>query len=67
MYAQATNNGFQLVDTTPKVVFNILKTNQVNTFIIKDKNGILFKKGNIWFAEFYENNVLIKREYQVRF
>ena len=67
LYAQVTDNGFQLVDTTPKVVFKVLKTNQENIFIIEDKNGILFKKGNLWIAEFYEDNVLIKKEYQVRF
>ena len=67
LYAQATNNGFQLVDTNPKVVFKVLKTNQENLFIIEGKNGILYKKGSNWIAEYYENNVLIQKEYQVKF
>ncbi|WP_347174137.1 hypothetical protein [Polaribacter uvawellassae] len=67
LYAQTTNNGFQLVDTTPKVIFKVLKTHQENIFIIENKNGILYKKNVIWVAEFYENNVLIQKEYQVKF
>ena len=67
LYAQATDTGYQLVDNTPKVIFKILKTNQENRFIIEGKNGILFKKRNRWFAEFYQNKILIQEEYQIRF
>mgnify|MGYP005991703565 CR=1 FL=1 len=67
LYAQANANGFQLVDTTPKVVFSILKTEQNTVFIIKDKNGILYQKASNWIAEYYENGVLVKKVYQVRF
>ena len=67
LYAQAIHNGFQLVDTTPKVIFRILKSNQENVFIIENKNGILYKKGSKWLAEFYENSVLIQKEYQINF
>lgn len=51
LYAQALANGYQLVNTKPEVVFMILKTSLENVFIIKDKNGILYKKGNTWIAE----------------
>ena len=67
LYAQATSNGFQLVDTTPRVVFSIMKTQQNTVFIIKDKNGILYQKNSNWIAEYYENNILIKKIYQVKF
>jgi hypothetical protein len=67
LYAQVTNNGFQLVDTVPKVIFKILKTQQENIFIIEDKNGVLYKKNAIWIAEFYENGKRIQKEYQIRF
>jgi len=67
LYAQVTDNGFQLVDTTPKVIFNLLKTKQENIFIINGKNGILYKINSRWIAEFYENNVLIQEEYQIKF
>lgn len=67
LYAQTTNNGFQLVNTTPEVVLSILKTNVKEVFIIKDKNGILYKLGDNWVAEFYENNLLVTKEYQIKF
>lgn len=67
LYAQATNNGFQLVDTTPKVVFIVLKTKRLNLFILEGKDGIFYKNNSNWIAEYYQNNVLIKEEYQVRF
>ncbi len=49
------------------MVFLILKTNVKNVFIIHDKNGILYKLGENWVAEFYEKNQLVTKEYQIKF
>ena len=65
--AQTKNNGFQLVNSVPEVVFLILKTNVKNVFIIHDKNGILYKLGEKWVAEFYEKNQLVTKEYEIKF
>jgi hypothetical protein len=67
LYAQKITNGFQLVNTKPEKVFVVLKTNTSNIFIIKGKNGILYKNGNNWVAEFYENGNLIQKVYQIKF
>ncbi|WP_339661655.1 hypothetical protein [uncultured Polaribacter sp.] len=67
LYAQAKTNGFQLVNTSPEVVFLILKTNVKDVFVIKDKNGILYKVGEFWVAEFYENDNLVTKNYQIKF
>lgn len=67
LYAQAKANGFQLVNTTPEVVFLLLKTNVKDVFVIKDKNGILYKVGDVWIAEFYENDRLATKTYQIKF
>jgi hypothetical protein len=67
LYSQPKNNGFQLVNTKPEVVFVILKTNVKDFFIIKDKNGIIYKVGENWVAEYYENNQLITIQYQIKF
>ena len=67
LYAQPKENGFQLVNLTPKVVFVIAKTGIKNTFIIRDKNGILYKKDAIWIAEFYEGNKRVVKEYSIKF
>ncbi len=67
LYAQPIANGFQLVNMKPEVVFQVLKTNVKDVFVIKDKNGILYKSGNSWFAEYYANNSKVTKEYQVKF
>ncbi len=43
LYAQAITNGFQLVSTKPKVVFQILKSSKKDLFFIKNKRGIVFQ------------------------
>ncbi len=67
LYAQPKSNGFQLVNLKPEVVFIILKTKVKDVFVIKDKNGILYKKEMSWVADFYENNQLVQKEYQIKF
>ena len=49
LYAQPIDNGYQLVDTTPKVVMILLKTAQSNVFIVKDKDAIVYKEEGKWF------------------
>lgn len=67
LYAQPRNSGFQLVNTKPEVVFMILKTSNSSIFIIDGKNGILYKNGENWVAEYYQNNQLIMENYQIKF
>ena len=67
LYSQVKKNGFQLVDTTPAVVFQILKTNVTDVFVIKDKNGIIYKNVNNWVAEYYENDTLVTKHYTIKF
>jgi hypothetical protein len=67
LYAQPNENGFQLIDLKPEVVFLILKTNLKDVFIIKDKNGILYKNSTTWFASFYESGELVEKRYEIKF
>ncbi|WBX71889.1 hypothetical protein [Tenacibaculum retecalamus] len=67
LYAQSTANGYQLVNTKPEVVFQLLKTNIKDVFVIKNKNGILYKKNAIWIAEYYKENVQVIKKYQIKF
>ena len=67
LYAQTKENGFQLVDTSPAIIFNVLKTNMNDVFIIKNRNGILYKKDNNWVAEYYEKGKLILKTYNIKF
>lgn len=67
LYAQPVEKGFQLINLKPQVVFVILNTSVKGVFLIKDKNGLLYKKGENWIAEFYDNGKLIEKKYQVKF
>ncbi|MEO9571336.1 MAG: hypothetical protein ABJH82_02525 [Polaribacter sp.] len=67
LYAQEKGNGFQLVNSKPEVVFQILKTRKEDVFIIKGKDGTLYKIDDKWYAEFYENDKLIKKEFKIKF
>ncbi|MCH7524314.1 MAG: hypothetical protein IIC74_04720 [Bacteroidetes bacterium] len=49
LYAQVIENGFQLVDSTPKVVMILLTTPKQDTFIVKDKDAIVYKEDGFWY------------------
>jgi hypothetical protein len=67
LYAQQNSNGFQLVDTSPKIVFKMLKTSKNELYILVNKDGIVYPNGKNWTIEYYENNKLIKKNYQIKF
>ncbi|MEZ4803814.1 MAG: hypothetical protein R2797_13655 [Gelidibacter sp.] len=48
LYAQSIENGFQVVDSTPKVIMILYPTGAKDVFTVKDKNAIVFKKGEQW-------------------
>ena len=67
LYAQPIPNGFQLVNTTPEVVYVLLKTGVKDIFLLKDKTGIVYKSAEKWFVEFYQNEMLVTKELKVKF
>ena len=69
LYAQPTENGFQLIDKAPKVVMKLLKTTIPNTFIaVKgDVQGVLSIKDKQWFFDSYQNGILVSEEIAVKF
>ncbi|WP_299122123.1 hypothetical protein [uncultured Tenacibaculum sp.] len=67
LYAQSTNTGYQVIDSKPKVVFKILKTNVKDVYVIQNMNGILYKNGNIWIAEYYKGEENVIEKYQIKF
>ncbi|MFD1063862.1 hypothetical protein ACFQ1Q_11455 [Winogradskyella litorisediminis] len=58
LYAQPIDNGFQLVDASPKVVMVITKTAAPNVFTVKGKDAIVFKEDNTWY--YSENDTKTK-------
>ena len=67
LYAQAIENGFQLVDNSPKVVYKIKKTSLNMVFMVEGKNGILYQKGDAWILEYYSKGELKQEELNIKF
>lgn len=67
LYAQPKEDGYQLINTKPEVVFIILRTSKSDFYIIKNKSGTLYKNDEVWVAEYYENGTLKKENYQIKF
>ena len=69
LYAQPTENGFQLVDTTPQVVIKLFKTSQPDFYSAQFLNltGMVFKKDNQWFFEYSDNGDLKTVTLDVKF
>jgi hypothetical protein len=69
LYAQAIANGYQLIDTTPKIVLTLLKTSAENYFIASNAtaNGIVLKKNEDWVFEYYKDGKLISEKLLVKF
>lgn len=69
LYAQATPNGYQLIDTTPKKVLSLLKTSVQDFYIAVDGaiSGVVFKKNEEWLYEYYKDNKLVSHKLQIKF
>ena len=69
LFAQPIENGFQLIDTTPKVIIKIYKTSSPICFIANKNNiqGVLISKDNQWFFEYINNSKLVSEKVEVKF
>jgi len=69
LYAQAINNGYQLIDSAPKIVLTLLKTTVADYFIAtgSSANGIVLKKDGSWFFEYYKDNALVSEKLSIKF
>jgi hypothetical protein len=69
LHAQATANGYQLIDTSSNIVLTLLKTSAENFFIASTAaaNGIVLKKNEDWFFEYYKDGKLISEKLFVKF
>lgn len=69
LLAQQTENGFNLVDSQNKVVLKMYKTSQPDSYTaqMESINGVVFKKNNEWFFEFYSNDKLVSQKLNIRF
>jgi len=69
LFAQPVENGFQLIDSSPKVIMKIYKTSSSICFIANKNNiqGVLISKDNQWFFEYISNSKLVSEKVEVKF
>ncbi|MEJ2113960.1 MAG: hypothetical protein P8X62_09825 [Flavobacteriaceae bacterium] len=67
LYAQAIDNGFQLVDSTPKVVYKLKSTGLKNVYLVEGQEAIIYQKDAQWVLEYYENDVLKQEQLPIKF
>lgn len=70
LYAQEIANGFQLVDSTPKIEYKIYKTTVQGYFMASnnENEGVVINKAGKWFFEYYDSNAqLISKELTIKF
>lgn len=69
LYAIPTSNGYKLVNDKPETVFILKKTSTDAIFTAQkaDKSGVLIKKNDNWFFEYYEGEKLISEKVEVKF
>ncbi len=68
-FAQPTANGFQVVDSEPKVIMKLYTTSQKNVFIgLKgNTNGVVISKNGKWFFEYYDGDKLVSESWNLKF
>lgn len=69
LYAQQLPNGYQLVDSTPKIRFKIFKSSIPEYYLAEtdDKRGIVYKKEGKWFFEYNEGEKVVIEELNIKF
>ncbi|WP_157943755.1 hypothetical protein [Arenibacter hampyeongensis] len=71
LYAQPIANGFQLVDSTPKIAMWMWKTTVTDVYIAQAthvaENGIVVKKGDKWYFEYRGDDKIMAQELNIKF
>jgi len=69
LYAQELTNGYQLVDSTPKIQLKIYKSSMPNVYLAKadNKDGLVYTSDGKWFFEYYGEGRMVVEELQIKF
>lgn len=69
LFAQPVENGYQLINTVPAVVFKLQKTSSPDVFIAQKGNvsGTLINKNGTWTFESYQNGKLETETVKIKF
>ncbi|NNC70206.1 MAG: hypothetical protein HKN90_05210, partial [Flavobacteriaceae bacterium] len=68
LYAQIIPNGYQLVDSSPKIVFKAFKSQKdENMYYLANKAGILYRENDNWYVEYYKDGELAVEKLTIKF
>lgn len=69
LYAQEIPNGYQLVDSTPKIRLKIYQTSIPEVYIgVNEKgSGVVYKRANQWYFEYYVSGQVQIEEITIKF
>lgn len=69
LYAQEIPNGYQLVDSAPKIRLKIYNTSMPEVYIgVNEKgSGVVYKRQNQWYFEYYVSEKLQIEEITIKF
>ena len=69
LYAQEIANGFQLVDSAPKIRYKLQESSFPNVYIAEGegKNGIVYTTKGKWIFEYYQDDTLLVEELKIKF
>ncbi|MFD2605377.1 hypothetical protein ACFSSG_07750 [Euzebyella marina] len=69
LYAQGLDNGYQLVDSTPKIRLKIYRTSIPDYYLAESdtESGVVFENNGKWFFEYYENDQLVTESLEIKF
>jgi hypothetical protein len=67
--AQEIENGYQLVDRTPKIVLRMYRTSQPDVYMADNGTvkGVVRKDNGQWLFDYYENDRLISKPLNIKF
>lgn len=67
LYAQPIENGYQLVDSTPKVIMVLLKTGVPNVYLVKGQDATVYKENGNWILSKATADGNVKSTLQIKF
>ena len=67
LYAQPIENGFQVVDTTPKIVMILLETGKSNVYMVKGKNAMVYQEDGSWYLSENEGDKVSVKPLNIKF
>lgn len=66
-YAQSTEFGYRLVDSEPKLIMELVRTAQQNTYSVKGKDAIVFQEAGFWYYSEMVEGKTVKTLLNIRF